>query len=132
MESIGKLHYRNATDPTGFVRQHEPMHILNGIGQLSGSVRNPMPDKAGPSAFYRNGGPGTSGYNRYDAQIEAPVARLNNEFVRAAQEPTVIDKLTAAGLDVTTSPVPADLTKFLRDDMAKWPPIVKAAGATVD
>ena len=36
VESIGKLHYSNATDPTGFDRQQEPMHILNGIGQLWG------------------------------------------------------------------------------------------------
>ena len=70
VESIGKLHYSNATDPTGIDRQQEPMHILNGIGQLWGSVRDPMPEKAGRSALYDKVGPGTSNYNRYDERIE--------------------------------------------------------------
>ncbi|MEP6609023.1 MAG: sulfatase-like hydrolase/transferase [Burkholderiaceae bacterium] len=70
VESIGKLHYSNATDPTGFDRQYEPMHILNGIGQLWGSVRDPMPYKAGRSALYDKVGAGTSNYNRYDERIE--------------------------------------------------------------
>ena len=43
VESIGKLHYRNSADATGFDRQIEPMHILNGIGQVWGSVRDPLP-----------------------------------------------------------------------------------------
>ena len=70
VESIGKLHYANDSDPTGFDRQHEPMHILNGIGQLWGSVRDPMPAKAGRSALYDKVGAGTSNYNRYDERIE--------------------------------------------------------------
>ncbi len=69
VESIGKLHYQDTQHPTGFDRQHEPMHILNGIGQLWGSVRDPMPEKAGPSALYEKVGPGTSNYNRYDFRI---------------------------------------------------------------
>ena len=69
VEAIGKLHYHNDSDPTGFDRQYEPMHILNGIGQLWGSVRDPMPEKAGRSALYDKVGPGTSNYNRYDQRI---------------------------------------------------------------
>ena len=30
IESIGKLHYRQEGDPTGFDRQHLPMHIKDG------------------------------------------------------------------------------------------------------
>ncbi len=71
VESIGKLHYRNEFDPTGFDRQQEPMHILNGIGQLWGSVRDPMPARAGRSALYDKVGPGMSNYNRYDQRIES-------------------------------------------------------------
>lgn len=69
VESIGKLHYQDAQSPTGFDRQHEPMHILNGIGQLWGSVRDPMPLRAGKSALYDKVGPGLSNYNRYDMRI---------------------------------------------------------------
>ena len=41
--SIGKLHYRGTEDSTGFDEQIMPMHIANGVGQVWGSVRNPMP-----------------------------------------------------------------------------------------
>src|SRR5215467_12194047 len=43
VESIGKLHYRNREDTTGFDAQHRPMHLMNGIGQVWGSVRDPIP-----------------------------------------------------------------------------------------
>ncbi len=62
----------------------------------------------------------------------AIIARLHDEFVKASKDPAIVEKLAAVGLEVSTSAAPADLTKYVRDDMAKWPPIVKAAGATVD
>ena len=69
VESIGKLHYTNETDPTGFDRQQEPMHILDGVGLIWGAVRDPMPDKAGPSPLFGQIGAGLSSYNRYDLRI---------------------------------------------------------------
>ena len=69
VESIGKLHYRNEADPTGFDKQHEPMHIMDGIGPLWGAVRDPMPEKAGRSPLFDELGPGQSSYNRYDERI---------------------------------------------------------------
>ena len=67
------------------------------------------------------------------AGTPAPIiARLHAEFAKAAKDPMIIERLNAVGLDVNVSAAPADLTKYLRNDMAKWPPIVKAAGATVD
>ena len=60
VESIGKLHYRNGSDPTGFDRQHEPMHLADGIGQVWGSVRDPMPETMGESPLYKEVGPGES------------------------------------------------------------------------
>ena len=83
VESIGKLHYQNGTDPTGFDRQHEPMHLLDGIGQLWGSVRDPMPEKAGPSALYAKVGAGLSNYNRYDLRITELASRWLEERGRA-------------------------------------------------
>jgi len=68
VESIGKLHYRNQTDATGFDRQIEPMHILDGIGQVWGSVRNPLPDRSAPPMLEERGA-GESSYNRYDRRI---------------------------------------------------------------
>lgn len=69
VEAIGKLHYRNAGDPTGFDRQIEPMHILDGIGQVWGSVRDPLPaDRRAPPMLAERGA-GESSYNRYDRRI---------------------------------------------------------------
>ena len=45
IESIGKLHYRDETSPTGFAKQHIPMHVMDGIGQVWGSIRDPLPEK---------------------------------------------------------------------------------------
>ena len=44
--SIGKLHYRNTTDPTGFDEQIVPMHIKNGVGNLLLALRVETPPKS--------------------------------------------------------------------------------------
>lgn len=75
VESIGKLHYRNANDPTGFDRQIEPMHILDGIGQVWGSVRNPLPQNRLAPPMLPERGPGESSYNRYDCRIAHAACR---------------------------------------------------------
>ena len=67
VESIGKLHHAGADAPTGFGRQHAPMHLAGGIGQVWGSVRDPLPDEARPSQLFTELGPGESRYNRYDS-----------------------------------------------------------------
>lgn len=66
VESIGKLHYANAEAPTGFDRQHTPLHLADGVGQVWGSVRDPMPDERRPSRLFQELGPGQSHYNDYD------------------------------------------------------------------
>lgn len=68
-ESIGKLHYRQASDPTGFGAQHEPLHILDGIGLVWGSVRSPLPATRGRSPIFDELGAGESSYNRYDQRV---------------------------------------------------------------
>ena len=68
VESIGKLHYRHEDLNTGFSKQHHPMHVMDGIGQVWGSIRDPLPDER-PSRMLKNIGPGESNYNRYDRLI---------------------------------------------------------------
>ena len=75
VESIGKLHYRNDADPTGFDRQIEPMHVHDGIGQVWGSVRNPLPQDRAAPPMLRERGPGESSYNRYDRRIADAACR---------------------------------------------------------
>lgn len=67
-ESIGKLHYRNASDDTGFERQQEAMHLNEG-GQIWGSVRDPLPEKGGGAGLFKQLGAGESDYNRFDQRV---------------------------------------------------------------
>ncbi|MXY34056.1 MAG: sulfatase-like hydrolase/transferase [Boseongicola sp. SB0664_bin_43] len=71
VESIGKLHYRDESDPTGFDRQHVPMHVKDGIGQVWGSVRRESERvaRAGDRMLGPHIGPGESGYTQYDDAV---------------------------------------------------------------
>lgn len=68
--SIGKLHYTNASDPTGFDEQIIPMH-LHGGGDLQGLIRDDPPTKHQLSKFAKQIGPGDSEFIRYDNDISA-------------------------------------------------------------
>jgi choline-sulfatase len=68
--SIGKLHYRNATDPTGFDQQYLPMHIYGGHGMVWGALRDGKADFSERAhMMLKPIGPGTSKYNIYDDRI---------------------------------------------------------------
>jgi choline-sulfatase len=71
VESVGKLHFRSAADDTGFSAQHEPMHLAEGVGQVWGSVRDPLPERGGGAGLFRQMGAGESDYNRYDRRVAA-------------------------------------------------------------
>lgn len=78
-ESIGKLHYADTDRPTGFERQHHPMHLAQGIGQVWGSVRDPIPRPRDDIIRFGEVGAGYSSYNAYDETIrDAAVAWLRN------------------------------------------------------
>ena len=57
--------------------------------------------------------------------------QLHAEFLKAMRDPGVVERLNAVGLEVRTS-APEELNAFMKQDLTKWPPIVKAAGAKVD
>jgi choline-sulfatase len=79
IESIGKLHYGNGRDPTGFDRQHHPMHLAEGVGQVWGSVRDPIPGPRDDIVRFGEVGAGYSSYNAYDETIrDAAVAWLRD------------------------------------------------------
>ena len=67
------------------------------------------------------------------AGTPAPVVkRLYDEFVKAMRNPGFIERLNTAGLEVTPSASPEAFLEFIKQDVTRWPPIVKAAGAKVD
>lgn len=77
--SIGKLHYRAKEDPTGFDEQIAPLHIFEGVGQVWGSVRNPLPSEPRKGRMLGQIGAGYSTSNAYDDRIcDETVAWLEN------------------------------------------------------
>lgn len=71
VESIGKLHYRQIGDDTGFDVQHIPMHVVDGKGMVWGSIRR-EDERVYKREVRMMGdvvGPGESSYTRYDAAV---------------------------------------------------------------
>ena len=73
--SIGKLHYRDEADPTGFDTQVNPMHVVDGVGDVMGAVRDQLPVRHRTKALSEKIGPGDSPYIQYDRQITAETQR---------------------------------------------------------
>lgn len=83
-----------------------------------------------------------SGYKGFDAVtwfgIAGPanlprdiVTRLNEDINKALKDPALQKKLGDQGADVTGSTA-EQFGRLIRDDMARWAPIVKESGAKVD
>lgn len=90
VESIGKLHYVDAEAPTGFDRQIEPMHLAGGIGQVWGSVRDPLPRKVGAPFLVSFSGAGESDYTRYDRRTTSAACRWLEARAERGDEPWVL------------------------------------------
>jgi tripartite-type tricarboxylate transporter receptor subunit TctC len=60
------------------------------------------------------------------------VQRLYDEFTKAMRNPALIERLNAAGLEVTPSASPEAFSAFIRQEIERWAPIVKKSGAKVD
>ncbi len=58
--------------------------------------------------------------------------RLHAQIGKILSQAAVKEVLAAQGFDLAPLQPSAVLTTLIRDDLAKWPPIIKAAGATVD
>ena len=56
------------------------------------------------------------------------VQKLNRDLFAVSQDPEVVQRLASVGLEVRTSTNPGDLSRFMEQDLPKWPPLVKAAG----
>ena len=69
--SIGKLHFRATEDDNGFSEEILPLHVLDGIGDLIGMLREPPARRGSMPALAESAGPGNSTYNDYDSAIAA-------------------------------------------------------------
>jgi len=59
------------------------------------------------------------------------IAKLNAESNKALALSEVKERLSGAGID-TAGGTPEDYAKFVREELAKWGPVVKASGAKLD
>jgi len=57
------------------------------------------------------------------------VARLNREITSILALPKLKNDLVAQGMELAPAMSPAEFMKFIRDDTAKWIPIVRGSGA---
>jgi tripartite-type tricarboxylate transporter receptor subunit TctC len=60
------------------------------------------------------------------------VDKLNAAVNEALADPKVIDSLQKAGVNPTPGSTPASTGDFVKTELAKWAPIIKASGAQVD
>ena len=67
------------------------------------------------------------------AKTPAPVVRqLGAAINRALEDPVVLKRLQDAGVDPTPGSTPEKLAAFMKTELGKWAPIIKASGAHVD
>jgi len=83
--SIGKLHFRSAADDNGFDEELMPLHVVDGIGDPLGWLRDPLPVRKAALRLARDAGCGDSTYQRYDDDITA--AAIDWLWARAAAPP---------------------------------------------
>jgi tripartite-type tricarboxylate transporter receptor subunit TctC len=60
------------------------------------------------------------------------VDKLNAAANKALADPQVIDSLKKTGVDPTPGSTPATTADFVKTELAKWAPIIKASGAQVE
>jgi tripartite-type tricarboxylate transporter receptor subunit TctC len=67
------------------------------------------------------------------AKTPAPVVTVLAEAInKALADPVILKRLQDAGVDPTPGSSPEKLAAFIKAELAKWAPIIKASGAHVD
>ena len=86
--SIGKLHYRSTQDDNGFDEEIMPLHVVDGVGDLLGLIRDDLPVRTAALKLAEEAGPGDSSYQRYDDDITAATQRwLRDEAPKYRDKP---------------------------------------------
>ena len=89
--SIGKLHYRSTEDDNGFDEEIMPLHVVDGVGDLLGLIRDDLPVRAAALKLADEAGPGDSSYQRYDDNITAAAQNwLRREAPKHRDKPWVL------------------------------------------
>ncbi len=89
--SIGKLHFRSIDDPNGFSEEIMPLHVVDGVGDLLGLIRDDSPPRAAALKLAADAGPGDSSYQQYDDRItEAAVDWIGKRAAAQGNKPWVL------------------------------------------
>ena len=90
--AIGKLHYQDSNPRVnGFDEEILPLHIVDGVGDLLGLIRDELPRRAGSLKLGPEAGPGESEYTRYDRSIaEAAASWLRHSAPRHRGRPWLL------------------------------------------
>ncbi len=118
--AIGKLHFRSAEDDNGFDEEIMPLHVVDGIGDLLGLIRDDPPPRKSAVKLAEEAGPGESDYQIYDEQIiDAAVAWLQERAGRTRDKPwALFISLTCPHFPLIARPAWYDLYP---EDQVPWP-----------
>ena len=85
--TIGKLHYRRVGDPSGFPDQRIPLHVLEGVGDLYGLLREKMPIRPQSRNQVLEARAGEAEYIRYDRGTAQAAVRWLREEAQGEARP---------------------------------------------
>src|SRR5258706_12402401 len=89
--AIGKLHFRSTADDNGFTEEIITMHVVDGLGDLMGLVRENLPRRGSSKKMATLAGPGESDYTRYDRAIAGEAKRwLTEEAPKHRDAPWIL------------------------------------------
>ncbi|MGI9129399.1 MAG: Bug family tripartite tricarboxylate transporter substrate binding protein [Roseomonas sp.] len=97
------------------------------------STKERMPYARDLPTFIEGGVAGYEAYTWHMAMVPsgtpaATVQAINAAYNRALSQDSVKNKLAEMTMDVTTNSTPDSAARFLAAEMAKWEPIIRAAG----
>jgi len=117
--SIGKLHFRSSDDDNGFTEEIMPLHVVEGVGDLSGMIRDDMPPREVSLLMAEEAGPGDSDYQCYDDAItETAVAWLGDKAKRQTRPWVIFVSLVCPHFPLISRP---EYYSLYPEDLVPWP-----------
>lgn len=77
--TIGKLHFRDDRPESGYPDQRVPLHLKDGIGDITTCIRDEDIKRPNPMNVLLKAGAGDSDYLRYDARVAELAAKFLKE-----------------------------------------------------
>ncbi|HLH74990.1 MAG TPA: sulfatase-like hydrolase/transferase [Chloroflexota bacterium] len=88
--TVGKLHYRQVGDPSGFSDQRLAMHVKDGEGDIYSLIRDDMAPRPQLAQRILEAGPGESEYSRFDRAVAAEASRWLRDEASGYEKPWVL------------------------------------------